>query len=71
MQSRACRLPRYVRQSTRVHEAREATRNLLEEGRIALQPNAQRTPLVGTVRLKGLAAQVLNMAGVNKVVAGA
>jgi hypothetical protein len=49
-----------------VEVAREATRRMLENGRITLAPNAQRTAVTGPVLLRGLGEQMVEMAGLQR-----
>jgi hypothetical protein len=55
----------------KVSRAREATRRLIDGGRVVLKPTKDGRTAQGSVRLKGFGDHLLSMAGVNKVVAGA
>jgi hypothetical protein len=46
-----------------VHDAREATRRLLAEGRITLSPKPDRTAVTDPVQLVGLGEHMLGLAG--------
>ena len=46
-----------------VHDAREATRRLMVDGRIVLAPTPDHTAVTGPVRLVGLGDHVLELAG--------